>query len=338
MIFTKNDSQIIKGIAILMMIFHHLFAFPERITIVYGNSFLKFFFIEIGDFSKICVALFCFISGYGLYEKTKKLNKDKLLFKDISISKKTLLSFYKMYWFILIVTLPLGFYLNKLDFSIKTLILTILGVSQTYNIEWWYVKDYILFVAMFPLYNQLIKLVDKYIKSENKKFLVYCSLLIVIVILSEFLSSYSIYKVIRWIPCFLVGILFSKFSLFTKIPKKLPHLYSVILILFTVCIRNLFNQTTSSNHLDFLLVPIFIFACLSLISAKNEFLPFWGKYSFYMWLTHSFYIYYYFQNIALIPKIPLFIYIWVILLSTVTALLLSYIFNNLNILIIKKQE
>lgn len=54
---TKQDTIAIKGIAILLMLWHHLFLS----TVEYGvcaNSF--------SSIAKLCVALFLFVSGYGL--------------------------------------------------------------------------------------------------------------------------------------------------------------------------------------------------------------------------------------------------------------------------------
>jgi peptidoglycan/LPS O-acetylase OafA/YrhL len=52
-----DESLIIKGIAICLMLWHHLFyESPEYGEIVFQTA----------KFGKLCVALFLFISGYGL--------------------------------------------------------------------------------------------------------------------------------------------------------------------------------------------------------------------------------------------------------------------------------
>ena len=65
---TKKQSKMIKGIAILCMIFHHLFYRIERFdkygfTGVIGSSKLT---NSIAYDMKVCVALFVFVSGYGM--------------------------------------------------------------------------------------------------------------------------------------------------------------------------------------------------------------------------------------------------------------------------------
>ena len=55
---SKNESIIIKSIAVMLMVFHHLFGFPERINSDY---------IIISDFSFCTLALFFLTSvGYVL--------------------------------------------------------------------------------------------------------------------------------------------------------------------------------------------------------------------------------------------------------------------------------
>ena len=69
--FTKENTKQIKGIAILLMLAHHLFAFPDRIP--YDMSLQTSFYLSgmelteiIGNFGTICVSLFMFLGGYGL--------------------------------------------------------------------------------------------------------------------------------------------------------------------------------------------------------------------------------------------------------------------------------
>ena len=67
--FTKKDTAIIKGVAIICMFMHHLFAFPDRIKA--GSSYISLFSMSgigfeilLGAFGKICVAMFLFLSGF----------------------------------------------------------------------------------------------------------------------------------------------------------------------------------------------------------------------------------------------------------------------------------
>lgn len=66
--FTKEDTVAIKGIALLMMLFHHCFwnaEFTSQYALDY-SPFNQESIVSIGMFFKICVSIFAFITGYGL--------------------------------------------------------------------------------------------------------------------------------------------------------------------------------------------------------------------------------------------------------------------------------
>lgn len=75
---TKFHSGVLYGLAAIMMIYHHLFGVPEMLNCKY-NSLLSVILwggvpLEqiIAWFSKICVAIYAFISGYGLCKSANK--------------------------------------------------------------------------------------------------------------------------------------------------------------------------------------------------------------------------------------------------------------------------
>ena len=68
---TLRDTNIIKGIALILLLIHHLFYIDnglyDDITIA-GRGIVQ----TIGLWSKICVAIFVFLSGYGLTVQVEK--------------------------------------------------------------------------------------------------------------------------------------------------------------------------------------------------------------------------------------------------------------------------
>lgn len=71
---SKSESVIIQSITVMMMVFHHLFGFPERINSDY-IIISEFSFLHIGTiisyFGRICIGIFAFNFGYGMYKKIK---------------------------------------------------------------------------------------------------------------------------------------------------------------------------------------------------------------------------------------------------------------------------
>ena len=69
--FDKSKLKYIKGFAIILMLIHHLFALNNRIDNINYISILTFNnqTIEnyIAIFARICVPIYLFVSGYGIY-------------------------------------------------------------------------------------------------------------------------------------------------------------------------------------------------------------------------------------------------------------------------------
>ena len=67
--YSRNDTSVMKGVAIILMLIHHLFYSDDliqRCTLIlpYEEKLLLLF----SSLGKVCVAIFVLISGYGLYK------------------------------------------------------------------------------------------------------------------------------------------------------------------------------------------------------------------------------------------------------------------------------
>ena len=70
-IITREKSLYLKCFAILLMLIHHLFTFSDRLP---EGGYISLFPLQdltieqfLGGFGKVCVCIFLFLSGYGLY-------------------------------------------------------------------------------------------------------------------------------------------------------------------------------------------------------------------------------------------------------------------------------
>ena len=69
--FTKEKTNQCKGVAILFLLFHHLF----RTEKIIESHNMQFFFLDvktaaiIGSSLRVCVWIFAFLSAYGLSYK-----------------------------------------------------------------------------------------------------------------------------------------------------------------------------------------------------------------------------------------------------------------------------
>lgn len=74
-LFSREDTNRVKGFAILLMLMHHCFLSPDRYEgqAVIFAPFSEGFINDVALAMKVCVALFVFLSGYGIMSGYTKL-------------------------------------------------------------------------------------------------------------------------------------------------------------------------------------------------------------------------------------------------------------------------
>ncbi len=151
---TKKDSKMLKGMAILSMLMLHLFCqrdnLPYTPLLWVGDTPLVYYFGLFGD---ICVAVYCFVSGYAHYMQSTAT--------ELRHRWKRLLRFLISFWVIVVVFSLLGILTGNsvIPGNIKEFLLNCLTIKNSYNGAWWYANTYILLVALQPI---SCKFVERY--------------------------------------------------------------------------------------------------------------------------------------------------------------------------------
>ncbi len=314
LLLTRDQSLGLKGIAIMMMLFHHLFAFPDRYPIGYEFSQLT---QMIAVFCKVCVPIFLFISGYGFVKSKRKSFRDFIT---------RILEFYLHYWLVFIIFVPLSVLNRTVIVTPQTLILNFLGIKTTYLGEWWFITLYLLLLLITPLFYKI-----------SSKMLLLTSLFISIASFftyRTFSSSDWYYLVPDLVPiiAYSLGFLVGRhemqiIDLLMSFKTNHKYLYvwlSTILTLSTVIIGIKFSATL------YLTIPITILILRNLYDILGMFrnaAKKFGNYSIYIWLTHSFYCYKFIPGIVYGFKNPILIFVWLLALSYLTALILDCIYK-----------
>ena len=295
---SRQDTVLLQAVAVSRMVWHHLFGFPERIAVPY---FLPLGFVEtlLAYFGKICVAMFAFLSGYGMQKKAGGAG-----YRDIW---KHLLKFYRRYWAVFLVFVPLGLCLKVYGFQWKTMLKGVLGLTTAYNAEWWYITSYLKAMILFPLLRWAMDW------AERRGAAAFHSL--TLALLMVFLLTGFDNGVVYLIE----GMYFARTPIFGWLDKKigLPQwitggmLVGAVFVLRTLGVR------------DWLLVPAMIMGTALLVSHSKVLawfrpvLMFVGKYSTYIWLTHTFFAYYHFQKLTYLPWCSWLIFLWCMALCLV---------------------
>lgn len=172
--FRKRESEFCKGIGIAMMIFHHLFYKAENYQ-DFVISFAPFSEERINFYAllcKVCVAIFVFISGYGItasyYKKFADWEPSVGEIKDFIW--KRIWKLLTLYWFAFLLTClcqPLGrtiteAYGGELKSKIVYFLLDFFGLSYlfgtpTLNPTWWYISLALLIILAVPWILKLFR-------------------------------------------------------------------------------------------------------------------------------------------------------------------------------------
>ncbi|WP_283672573.1 acyltransferase family protein [Clostridium perfringens] len=339
-ILTKNKSNILKFIAVILMILFHTFAFPERIKDYQYISIMTVNNIPIetyiGEIGKICVSIFVFLSGYGMYIKYK--GKEKV-YKSLF---NKLFRFYINYWTVFIIFIPIGIIMHKYNFNIKEILLNFVGIKSTYNGEWWFVRLYVMLVLLYPLFTFIVNRLNVYIIlliSFIINVLGFGITKISIILNDNYIILDLIGILLGAQFLFLLGMCIAKYAFFNKVTKKLnfkksKYIILSFLILFLIFILR--NVSVIGPTTELILVPMLCFFIANSVSNNNK-ISNLGKYSNNMWLTHSFFIYYLFPNIIFKFKYSILILLLVIFISMVCSFIINKIVRlELSIIKVKR--
>ena len=218
--------------------------------------------------------------------------------------------------------MPFGLVTNRYPVRIETIIKSFLGQSYSYNAEWWYIGHYIKFMLLFPVISALGQWLE-----EKGKILPHIGMLVAIAVLAlapkdaAWVGFYAIFMY------FLEGMYFARSTWFERgvllIRKNWQRLLIGIMLIGLVFI----SRTLGAQ--DWMIVSIFVFGLILMlkntVAAKSlgkVFLVI-GRYSTYIWLTHTFFAYYYFQPFTYAPRYSWLIAVWCILLCMFTGAVLE---------------
>lgn len=182
---SREQSAVLRGLAILMMIYHHIFATPELYGLEYF-SVLRFGEVNVelylAWFCKIALGIYLFVSGYGMYYVLKKRPVKDPAEETFAVyllgcyrqSFAKMGRLYAQYWYALVVSMAVIFLLDPDApvFSLREFLLNMLGISNSYNATWWYILQYVKMLLLLPLVAALFhKFSDS--SQERKKRIFY---------------------------------------------------------------------------------------------------------------------------------------------------------------------
>lgn len=354
--FTSEDTKIVKGLAIILMLMHHLWTFSDRIIgdglkysiNIMGQSSISY----LGSFGKICVPLFYFLGGYGIYKSCQG--------RKFDIVKK-IKKLYISYWKVFLIFIPVGFvffskqpfYCMDKDICIKfatfswdECLKNFLGLESTYNGEWWFLKSYVYAIISYPFIE---KIVSRFSAVYNIFFVIIGTILVTNVLPTlgniqllgtlntNFLYNTLICQTAPYVSSFWMGIVMAKDDLILELRslllenKILNSLYDIVILIFIVYMRT----TGIGEYLDIFYVPFIIVCFVDLVSKckiLQKIFRALGNEATNMWLIHTFLCYYFYQiaKIIVYPQYAMLSLLELIILSYLLSIIVKYIWKILD--------
>ena len=348
--FTKEHTMQMKGIAIIILLFHHCFLNAQRWATVpyeklattkgwgyYPISFAPFSSHTIqylASFSKICVAMFVFMTGYGMWVSYESQKKKTTMSNYIKKRMVTLMTGFLIIFVVTeILAIPTGRFIEVYghDFrSVVYMIIDALGLAKLlgtplFCLTWWYMSLAIVLIMIFPFVHSIM---------EKYQWVV----VVASIIVPRACGFGQSTDLFRYLLAYTLGMYFAQHDLLARIKEKFMEqnvagkLLSLIvsLIGLAVIIKCRQNAWIGWKYLDFwdgfAAMYVIVISYIYILNGKwiVKALGFLGKHSMNIFLIHSFYRDVFFHEFTYSFYYAWLDYIVLMAISLVTSIVLEW--------------
>ena len=348
--FTKEHTMQMKGIAIIILLFHHCFLNAQRWATVpyeklattkgwgyYPISFAPFSSHTIqylASFSKICVAMFVFMTGYGMWVSYESQKKKTTMSNYIKKRMVTLMTGFLIIFVVTeILAIPTGRFIEVYghDFrSVVYMIIDALGLAKLlgtplFCLTWWYMSLAIVLIMIFPFVHSIM---------EKYQWVV----VVASIIVPRACGFGQSTDLFRYLLAYTLGMYFAQHDLLARIKEKFMEqnvagkLLSLIVSLIGLaviikCRQNAWIGWKYLNFWDgFAAMYMIVISYIYILNGKwiVKGLGFLGKHSMNIFLIHSFYRDVFFHKFTYSFYYAWLDYIVLMAISLVTSIVLEW--------------
>lgn len=348
--FTKEHTMQMKGIAIIILLFHHCFLNAQRWATVpyeklattkgwgyYPISFAPFSSHTIqylASFSKICVAMFVFMTGYGMWVSYESQKKKTTMSNYIKKRMVTLMTGFLIIFVVTeVLAIPTGRFIEVYGYDFRSVVYMIidaLGLAKLlgtplFCLTWWYMSLAIVLIMIFPFVHSIM---------EKYQWVV----VVASIIVPRACGFGQSTDLFRYLLAYTLGMYFAQHDLLARIKEKFMEqnvegkLLSLIvsLIGLAVIIKCRQNAWIGWKYLDFwdgfAAMYVIIISYIYILNGKwiVKGLGFLGKHSMNIFLIHSFYRDVFFHEFTYSFYYAWLDYIVLMAISLVTSIVLEW--------------
>lgn len=321
-----QDTNVLKGFALILLLVHHLFYIQNELyddmTILNYNHGPIFYLAQV---CKVCVALFVFLSGYGL---TKKYGGETIDIRRFYVERFAKLM--PAFWFIWLLFVPIGMLFFDRTFEsvygnhiILKCIIQLLGLQDYagfygFNATWWFMSC---IIGLYLLYPYLLKFIQK----GYELWLLGGSF-----ILMFFHIPHSACLTLYLFP-FVLGIHCAK-----GIVVPPPRIQRTSLLACAIILTSLWRQF-GIGPVGVYIDPLLVLEIILLFKSLNVKCP-WivatlsviGRHSMNIFLFHTFIYYHYFEDSIYYTRNPLLIFITLLVVCLTISMGIEYLKKELH--------
>lgn len=322
---SKDESNAIKGIAILFMLFYHLF---NRVT-----DGVEYIWVGEQPLTKFLstaaypVPFFLMMSGYGLFYtyKQQRLN--------IHSTAKRTFKLYLHYWTVLLIFVTIGVFVASDHYpgDWVDVVNNVTGIKCTYNYETWFLLPYVVLSLLAPLLFRIMEKVKPWQSLAVSFFISYGASFIV----SRYITPGILDNTILVFIIVTTGLLFEfvigacmmqlsdKKAQEPKGKSLISNGYLGLILFVALVLLRCFIRIPWAAFYSALIVLLFI-------NTKrpkwlDKILEILGKQSMVMWMVHTYFSIYLFHDFIYGFKYPVIIYMLLICISYFVAVLIGYL-------------
>nr|MBQ8253044.1 hypothetical protein [Lachnospiraceae bacterium] len=278
----KSTSALIKGVAAILMLVHHMYTFPG--WVVAGAYSVDPVFAQLfRNPTRICVGMFAFITGWAFV-----LKKEKTLGHVL----QKIATLYTEYWVAFFVLFLFAFSACGYRPGVGTVLAEMTGFSGELMLFCWYVPFW---AAAVLLLHGIRKVLDQSFWWALLGGIVFP--IVIFAVAERIIPVKSIATLVNhlkhFFPCVAVGYICCRYNVFEILRVALQRINRLIVLVLTVILVSVSRYYITAA--DFIYSPMLIFAIANAVQggkkikaarAVEKLLQIFGKYSANIWYLH----------------------------------------------------
>ena len=322
----KKTTQMIKGVAILIMLAHHF--------IVFSFSKLPNSVVLFGTACKICVAIYAVLSGYGYFFAREK---------TVRYGLKKSFGLLQIYWLQLFTLFIPAAVVGGWKLTTSKMLIQLFGLLPNLNWFAWYVFFYIFCMLVMPLLYKYQVFRFKPLVNLGMMFFIPYIFEVMLYMIPNYEANtilHDLYSCFLYFPCFLIGYWMAENHIVEKSKQiKWLHNSGICLIgIIAIFSMRIIVNSIAGFLLDVIYAPVIICCLVNLFENKRykkvpAVFNILGKYSTEMWFFHavffSTYVCDWFQPILKLASWPPLMFVWFVSLSLLGAVVYQKVLDGL---------